>query len=119
MAATVGATPRAIRHATLLGIGCGAGSALCWAAGFVAARQGIGIGLSPVVLSMHRFIWPGLALLPLVVTGGLRSLGGIGWRRGFALTFFGGLPLALLSYLGYVRVPLGHGALIQPACAAV
>ncbi len=31
----------------------------------------------------------------------------------------GGLPLALFSYFGYLFVPLGHGAIIQPACAAV
>jgi drug/metabolite transporter (DMT)-like permease len=35
------------------------------------------------------------------------------------LALFGGLPLALLSYLGYVYVPLGHGAVIQPSCAAL
>jgi drug/metabolite transporter (DMT)-like permease len=29
------------------------------------------------------------------------------------------LPLALFSYIGYLFVPLGHGAIIQPACAAV
>jgi len=32
---------------------------------------------------------------------------------------FGGLPLALWSYYGYVYVPLGHGAIIQPSCAAL
>ena len=43
----------------------------------------------------------------------------MGWRRGIAITFFGGLPLALWSYIGYVYVPLGHGAIIQPSCAAL
>ena len=47
------------------------------------------------------------------------DLGGIGWGRGFALAVFGGLPLALLSYLGYLFVPLGHGGIIQPSCAAL
>ena len=49
----------------------------------------------------------------------MRISGGVRLRRGIALAFFGGLPLALFSYLGYVLVPLGHGALIQPACAAL
>src|SRR5262249_40429438 len=31
----------------------------------------------------------------------------------------GGLPLALLSYAGYILVPLGHGAIVQPSCAAL
>src|SRR5579872_6683440 len=107
------------RHATALGVACGAGSALFWAFGFVAARHGVLAGMSPLVLALHRFIWPGLALLPLVARSGFGDLGGLGWRRGIALTAFGGLPLALWSYIGYVYVPLGHGSVIQPSCAAV
>lgn len=103
----------------LLGVMCGAGSALFWAFGFVAARHGVLIGMSPLVLSLHRFVWPGLALLPLVAANGFGDLGGLGWRRGIALTAFGGLPLALWSYIGYVYVPLGHGSIIQPSCAAI
>src|SRR6202167_1287090 len=107
------------KHATALGVLCGAGSALFWAFGFVAARHGVLIGMSPLVLALHRFIWPGFALLPVVAAGGFADLGGLGWRRGIALTLFGGLPLALWSYFGYVYVPLGHGSIIQPSCAAV
>jgi len=103
----------------VLGVLCGAGSALFWAFGFVAARHGVLVGMSPLVLSLHRFIWPGLALLPLVATNGVGDLGGLGWRRGIALTLFGGLPLALWSYAGYLYVPLAHGTIIQPSCAAV
>lgn len=98
---------------------CGAGAAFCWALGFVAARHGIDAGLSPLVIALHRFVWPGLALLPYVVTHGFRDLGGVGWGRGFALAIFGGLPLALLAYVGYLFVPLGHGGIIQPSCAAL
>lgn len=108
-----------VKHSTTLGVLCGAGSALFWAFGFVAARHGVLDGMSPPVLALHRFIWPGFALLPLVARSGLGDLGGLGWRRGIALTAFGGLPLALWSYIGYVYVPLGHGSLIQPSCAAV
>jgi len=87
--------------------------------GFVAARHGVLIGMSPLVLALHRFIWPGFALLPVVAASGFADLGGLGWRRGITLTLCGGLPLALWSYFGYVYVPLGHGSIIQPACAAV
>jgi drug/metabolite transporter (DMT)-like permease len=107
------------KHSIAIGIVCGAGSALFWALGFVAARHGILVGLSPLALSLHRFIWPGVALMPLVLADGIGDLGGIGWGRGIVLTLFGGLPLALWSYFGYVYVPLGHGAVIQPSCAAV
>jgi drug/metabolite transporter (DMT)-like permease len=111
--------PPPVKHAKALGVACGAGAALCWALGFVAARHGIDVGVSPLVLALHRFVWPGLVLLPFVAGSGWRNLGGIGWSHGFALAVFGGLPLALLSYLGYLFVPLGHGGIIQPSCAAL
>ena len=111
--------PPPVKHAKALGVACGAGAALCWALGFVAARHGIDVGVSPLVLALHRFVWPGLVLIPFVANRGWRNLGGIGWSHGFALAVFGGLPLALLSYLGYLFVPLGHGGIIQPSCAAL
>jgi len=112
-------SPTASKHATAWGVACGSGAALFWALGFVAARQGVTVGLSPLVLALHRYIWPGLALTPVIAAGGFGNLGGMGWRRGIAITIFGGLPLALWSYYGYVYVPLGHGAIIQPSCAAL
>jgi drug/metabolite transporter (DMT)-like permease len=113
------AAPAAVKRATLWGVICGLGSALFWAFGFVAARHGVLVGVSPLVLALHRFIWPGLVLIPVLAADGWRDLGGIGWRRGFAITTFGGLPLALWSYIGYLFVPLGHGAIVQPSCAAL
>ena len=107
------------QHSTLRGVLCGAGAALCWALGFVAARHGILAGVSPLVLALHRYVWPGLALIPVLAADGIADLGGMGWRRGIIITIFGGLPLALWSYYGYVYVPLGHGAIIQPSCAAL
>jgi len=107
------------KYPTAFGIACGAGAALFWAFGFVAARQGVTSGLSPLVIALHRFFWPGLALFPLVAKNNFADLRMIGIGRAAALALFGGLPLALLSYVGYVLVPLGHGAVIQPSCAAL
>jgi drug/metabolite transporter (DMT)-like permease len=107
------------KHPTAWGVACGAGAALFWALGFVAARQGVTSGLSPLVIALHRVAWPGLALLPLVAKNNFADLRLIGLPRAAALAVFGGLPLALLSYVGYVLVPLGHGAVIQPSCAAL
>ena len=107
------------KYATAWGIACGSGAALFWAFGFVAARQGVTSGLSPLVIALHRFMWPGLALLPLVARNNFADLRLIGLSRAVTLALFGGLPLALLSYLGYLLVPLGHGAVIQPSCAAL
>jgi hypothetical protein len=106
-------------YATAWGVACGAGAALFWALGFVAARQGVTSGLSPLVIALHRFMWPGFALLPLVAKNNFADLRMIGLGRGAALALFGGLPLALFSYVGYILVPLGHGAVIQPSCAAL
>ena len=103
----------------VLGVACGAGAALFWAAGFVAARHGIAVGFSPADIAFHRFVWAGLLCLPLVVRAGLGDLAGVGWVRGVVLTLLGGPPLALFSYAGFLFVPLAHGGVIQPSCAAL
>src|SRR5260370_22893964 len=97
------------KHSTAWGIACGAGAALFWALGFVAARQAVTSGLSPLVIALHRFAWPGLALLPLVANNNFADLRGVGLTRAAVLAVFGGLPIELLSYLGYVRVALCRG----------
>jgi drug/metabolite transporter (DMT)-like permease len=99
------------------GIACGVGAAVFWAAGLVAARHGVAIGLSPADMAVHRFVWAGLAMLPSVLLN--RDIGQIGLLRGLALTLFGGPVMALLSYAGFLLVPLGHGGVIQPSCAAL
>ncbi len=111
--------PPPAKSATALGVLCGAGAALCWAAGFVAARHGVAIGMPPMVIAFYRFIWPGLLFIPVVAGGGIGNLGSVGWSRGWALALFGGLPQAALSYAGFLFVPLGHGAIIQPSCASL
>ncbi len=105
----------------LLGIVCGAGAAFFWAAGFAAARHGIAVGFSPADLALHRFAWAGLVLLPLLIrqSGAAADLGGVGWGRGVLLTLTGGPPLAIISYSGFLLVPLGHGGVIQPSSAAL
>jgi drug/metabolite transporter (DMT)-like permease len=103
----------------LLGVACGLGAALCWALGFVATRHGLKVGFRPADLLMHRFLWSGLAFLPLVLRTGLGNLCGIGWGRGLALTVLGGPVMAIISYTGFLFVPLGHGSVIQPSCATL
>lgn len=103
----------------LLGVTCGVGAALFWALGFVATRHGLKAGLTPADLLMHRFVWSGLAFLPVVLRAGLGNLCGIGWGRGLALMVLGGPVMAIISYTGFLFVPLGHGSLIQPSCATL
>jgi drug/metabolite transporter (DMT)-like permease len=101
------------------GIACGAGAAIFWAVGFTAASRGIAIGFSPADLTLHRLVWGGLVLLPFLWRAGIADLGGVGWMRGIVFTILGGPGIAMLSYSGFVLVPLGHGGVIQPSCAAL
>ncbi len=109
------ATPRTI----LIGILCGTGAAVFWAGGLVAARHGIAIGLSPFDIAFHRYVWAGLVFLPSVLRQGAGDLNGIGWGRGVALAMLGGPGQAVVSAAGFLLVPLGHGGVIQPSCAAI
>src|SRR5881227_4465464 len=103
----------------LLGVTCGAGAALFWALGFVATRHGLKVGFTPPDLLMHRFLWSGIAFLPIVLRAGIGDLCGIGWGRGLALMVLGGPVMSLISYTGFLFVPLGHGSVIQPSCATL
>jgi drug/metabolite transporter (DMT)-like permease len=103
----------------LIGALCGTGAALGWAAGFVAAKHGVAVGFSPADLALHRFLWSGLLLMPLVLRDGITDLGGIGWGRGLVMSVLSGPPQAIIAYSGFMLVPLGHGTTIQPACAAL
>jgi len=105
--------------AILLGIACGGGAAVFWACGLTAARHGIAAGLSPFDIAFHRYVWAGLLFLPSVLRQGARDLNGIGWGRGLALALLGGPGQAVVSAAGFLLVPLAHGGVIQPSCAAL
>lgn len=110
---------RAGLSAVTIGTLCGVAAATCWAAGFVAAKHGIAIGLAPADLAFHRFVWSGVLLLPLLLRAGFADLGGIGWPRGLVILILAGPLQALISYTGFTVAPLGHGAVIHPASAAL
>jgi drug/metabolite transporter (DMT)-like permease len=103
----------------LLGVACGLGAALFWALGFVSTRHGLKVGFTPADLLMHRYVWSGIAFLPLVLRAGIGNLCGIGWGRGLVLMVLGGPVMSIISYTGFLFVPLGHGSVIQPSCATL
>ena len=103
----------------LLGVTCGLAAALFWALGFAATRHGLKVGFTPVDLLVHRYVWSGIAFLPLVARAGISDLCGIGWSRGLALLVLGGPVMSLISYTGFLFVPLGHGSVIQPSSATL
>src|SRR5262249_28740375 len=88
--------------AAAVGIACGVGAAVFWAAGFVAARHGIAIGLTPADMALHRYIWAGLAILPLVPANGIGELRAVGIFHALVLTLVGGPLLAMTSYAGFL-----------------
>jgi drug/metabolite transporter (DMT)-like permease len=103
----------------LLGVTCGLAAALFWALGFAATRHGLKLGFTPVDLLVHRYVWSGLVFLPLVFRAGISDLCGIGWNRGLVLMVLGGPVMSLISYTGFLFVPLGHGSVIQPSSATL
>lgn len=112
-------TPRPGLSTVTIGALCGIAAATCWGAGFVAAKHGIVKGLAPTDLAFHRFVWSGLLLMPLVARAGLGDLGGVGWPRGLVILLLAGPLQAITSYTGFTLAPLGHGAVIHPAAAAL
>jgi drug/metabolite transporter (DMT)-like permease len=111
--------PRAALSATAFGVLCGIAAAACWAAGFVAAKHGIAVGLAPADLAFHRFVWSGLLMLPVMLRAGPVDLGGLGWKRGLIILTLAGPLQAIISYTGFTTAPLGHGAVIHPGTAAL
>ncbi len=105
--------------AAFVGIACGTGAAVFWAIGLAAARHGVTIGLTPSDLALHRYVWSGLAFLPLLIRNRTLEQAEVGWTRAAVLTVFAGPMLALFSYAGFTLVPLGHGAVIQPSFATL
>lgn len=61
---------------------------------------------------IYRYLWSGIAFLPLVARAGMRDLNGIGWGRGILLAILGGPCFVLISNAGFLLVPLGHGGVI-------
>jgi drug/metabolite transporter (DMT)-like permease len=102
-----------------VGIICGTGAALFYAAGYAATRHGLDAGFSPADLTIHRYLWFGLVMLPSVLRTGMSDLNGVGWGRGILLAVLGGPVFSIISFAGLLLVPLGHGGVIQPACATL
>jgi drug/metabolite transporter (DMT)-like permease len=105
--------------ARVIGTLCGIVAALFWAAGLVAAKHGVAVCLSPADMAFHRFVWPGVLMAPWLLRMGFSNLGGVGWGRGLVILILAGPLQAISSYTGFTLAPLGHGAVIHPASAAL
>ena len=119
MTATNPPSSRSTATGVTVGVLCGAGAALFWAAGFVVIPRGLAAGLSPADIAFHRFVWTGLVLLPIVLRDELGDLGGVGWGRGLVVFLLAGPFQAIISYSGFIFAPLAHGGVIHPGSAAM
>jgi drug/metabolite transporter (DMT)-like permease len=102
-------------NSTAVGIICGIGASLFWAAGFAGIRHGLNAGFSPADLMIHRYLWSGLALLPVVMRAGIGDLNGIGWGRGILLAV-GGPVFAIIGYAWCSLTDLAGMAKPTKAC---
>jgi drug/metabolite transporter (DMT)-like permease len=103
----------------MLGAFAGAGAAFGWAAGLAGALHGLQAGLTPMDLTLMRFVWLAPILAYFVFREGFSRPFGLSWSEALAITCFAGPPIALFSYFGFTAVPLGHGAVIQPSSASL
>lgn len=108
------ATPA--RSPLAAGLAWGLLAAAIWTVYSVLARLGIMSGLSPLDMTLLRFVPGAVLMLPVVLHWGWRDLAGIGWRRGLVLAALSGPVFSLLFMTGFAHAPLAHGAVIAPAC---
>ncbi|MEJ0047487.1 MAG: DMT family transporter [Rhodospirillales bacterium] len=99
----------------LIGVGYGLTLAFCGGMYTTFARHGVLRGLSPYDLTAMRFGIAAFLFLPVLLKWGLKDMGGLGWPRALALTFFAGPPFSLLVFTGFRFAPLSHGGVIMPA----
>jgi drug/metabolite transporter (DMT)-like permease len=96
------------------GMMLGASAALIWGLYLALARQGVASGLTPIDISVFRFVTAGLIMLPWFVLN-IRQVAAVGLWRSLALAALAGPPFILFGVGGYLFAPLAHGAVIQPA----
>jgi drug/metabolite transporter (DMT)-like permease len=94
------------------GIAWGVAAVLAWALYNVGAKLGVAQGFQSQDLTLMRYGVAGLLMLPLLLRGGLGSLG---WGRGLMLTLCVGPLFGLVINTGFVLAPLAHGVVLPPA----
>ena len=82
--------------------------------GFVViCRLGISDLTSAADLTFCRYL-SGLLLLPVFLKKPVRTLGGIGWRRGIVITILAGASFNMVMMSGFKFAPAAHGAVFTP-----
>lgn len=94
-------------------------AAACFGAQFAAGRQGAIAGLSPLDLVAIRFGTAAILMLPVLWWIGPSNLGGLGWKRGLALTVLAGAPYAFVVMLGVSWSNAVRASVLNPGLTPV
>lgn len=104
---------------TAKGIGLGLAAAAIWGAYLAMAKAGVSAGLTAGDIAFIRYSVAGAIMAPWLLANGIRSCGGVGWRRAAILSLLVGPLFILIGVGGYSFAPLAHGAVMQPAALTI
>lgn len=101
----------------LVGVTAGLLTAALWGSWAVVSRIGLTGALDHRDITMLRYVFAGVAMLPLVLRRGVRRHGiaGVPWHHAVIMMLGAGAPYSLLVFAGIERAPANHQAIIGPA----
>lgn len=109
----------AIASPAAKGIALGLTAAAIWGAYLAMAKAGVSAGLTAGDIAFIRYSVAGAIMAPWLLANGVKSCGGVGWRRAAILSLLVGPLFILIGVGGYRFAPLAHGAVMQPAALTI
>lgn len=101
------------------GMGLGLAASAIWGSYLAMAKAGVSSGLTAGDIAFIRYGVAGAIMTPWLLTNGIRTCGGVGWRRAAILSLLVGPLFILIGVGGYRFAPLAHGAVMQPAALTI